>query len=118
MLKQIFFVYRDEFGAKLVEKLTQRASIQCYGLSKVDENFAYLIDDLRPELVMVDEQAYAKNSELIDESLSQANTDFKTVLLTESEEKGKFDFLLKLPISIDTFVDETRSLVERVEKNS
>lgn len=114
MLRQIVFVYRDEFAAKLIEKLMQESGIDCYGISKVEENFAYIIDDLRPELVIVDEQSYLSSKELIEQSLLQAGAPFKSVMLIKNESKASvFDEFMPLPININTFVDEARALVEK-----
>lgn len=113
MLRQIVFVYRDEFVVKLVEKLMQRSSIACYGLSKVNENFAYVIEDLKPELIIVDEVAYSRNEGLINESLNSANGSYKSVLLSEKTDTQGFDLVMPLPLNVDTFVEQARSLVEK-----
>lgn len=118
MLKQILFIYRDEFVTKLIEKLMQEHSIGCYGISSLDENFSYVIDDIEPDLVLIDEKSYSANKELIESSLNQASFSFKSVLLAESPESfdhansgtRKFDYSIGLPLDLSKVVDQIRSL--------
>lgn len=123
-LGQIMFIYRDEFACKLAQKLARKRSVDCYTLSKIEENFAYLIEDLRPQLVLVDERVYASNKELIDASLADAKSKgddakskencFKSVLLSREErEAPKFDGRLPLPLDLNSFMDQLQALVEK-----
>ena len=44
MLNQIFFIYRDDFVCKLVEKMAADEGIKCYTMSTVEENFGYILN--------------------------------------------------------------------------
>lgn len=113
MLKQIVFIYRDEFVCRLMLKMTADAGINCYTLSDVNENFGYVLDDLSPELVVIDQVSLENHTALIEESLKASQAQFKTVLLKKSEsETTGFDFQMNLPIKVETFIDEISSLVK------
>jgi hypothetical protein len=52
-VKLILWIDRNDFSRKLFEKIFKDQGFQFYGLSKVDD-FAYLISDLDPSLIIVD----------------------------------------------------------------
>ena len=85
--------------------------IKCYTLSEVDENFAYILDDVRPQVVIVDQVSWEKSSELIGESLKDATSEFKTCLLHKEGELAGFDFQMKLPIKVESFIEEVKTLL-------
>lgn len=96
MLKQIVFIYRDSFVCSLVEKNLKKEDIKCYASADLDENIAYIIDDLGPDFVVVDEKVLDAGQ--VSASLNDAKASFKTVLLTAQEKEVKgFDHIIKLP---------------------
>jgi len=109
MLNQIFFIYRDDFVCKLVEKMAADEGIKCYTMSTVEENFGYILDDISPQLVIIDQVSWDANSSLIGESLETSSSSFKSCILYKEKELEGFDFKLKLPIKVESFIKELKA---------
>ena len=103
--KQVFYINSIKFVCDTVENICKNKELECYTLLSA-QDFAYLIDDLRPELVMINTNSL--NSNFWDE-IDKASLKPKTMLIGEdidgvSEElKERFDFTYPEKIDVITF---------------
>jgi uncharacterized protein (DUF952 family) len=113
-MKQIFFIYRDSVVTELAKSILAKGGISTYTMNSVDENFAYLVNDLNPELILVDEKLYLESKDLIDASVKDAKVNGKWVYLTENEgDMGPFHLQYVLPLKAKTLEDDLKYLVEQ-----
>jgi DNA-binding NtrC family response regulator len=113
-MRQIFFIYRDAVVTELSKNILAKSGISTYVLNSVTENFSYLLNDLDPDLVLVDEILYAQSKDLIDESLKSSNGKAKWVYMTEDEdEHGPFHLKYLLPLKAKSLEDDLKYLVEQ-----
>lgn len=112
MLKQIVFIYRDSFVCSIVEKKAKDEEVQCYATADLSENLAYIINDLRPEFVIVDEAVLSAENSQIRASLDDSNVDYQSVLLSaDNEEKLGFDHVIGLPFDPMMLLPKLRSFL-------
>ncbi len=75
----ILWIDQNIFAATLVEKVFKKKDLPFYGISKVDD-FAYLVDDLKPEVIVLDAATAISNLEAFKQqytaSLGLQNTSF------------------------------------------
>lgn len=75
----ILWIDQNTFAATLVEKVFKKKDLPFYGLTKVDD-FAYLVDDLKPEAIVLDAATAVGNLAIFkaqyDASLTLQNTPF------------------------------------------
>ena len=57
----VLWIDQNTFATSLIARAFKKKSLEFYSLSQVDD-FLYLIDDLRPSLIVLDEATFAKNS--------------------------------------------------------
>jgi hypothetical protein len=113
-MKQIFFIYRDSVVTELAKSILGKSGISTYTMNEVSENFAYLINDLKPVLVLVDEKLYESAKELIDASVEDSRGVGKWVYLTENkDEMGPFHLQYILPLKAKTLQADLQYLVEQ-----
>lgn len=58
----ILWIDQNTFAGTLVEKVFKKKDLPFYGLSKVDD-FAYLVEDLTPEVIVLDVETALSNLE-------------------------------------------------------
>lgn len=57
----VLWIDQNSFATTLIEKVFKKKSLPFYTLNRVDD-FAYLIDDLNPALIVLDAETYLANS--------------------------------------------------------
>lgn len=60
----VLWIDENALSASLVERVFKRRGLAFYSLTKID-HFSYLIDDLRPALIVLDGATFAAHRELI-----------------------------------------------------
>ena len=71
-LTQIIYINQNKFTCEFVEKLCKQNDIACYTLDQV-QDFVYLIDDLRPQIILVASDTFEKFEDQIAHYLELAN---------------------------------------------
>lgn len=112
-IKQILYINKTKFVCDAVEKVCKRAQINCYTLEDSND-FAYLIDDLQVDAVVIDSDTLVMNPEIFWEQLSKATKSVKTVLMGESE-SGDFDLKMNQVVDMQNFASE---LVDKLVASS
>lgn len=118
MLNQIILIEKTKLVSKLLTAVLSDKSINSYCLDQI-ENFTYLIDDLAPQIVLVEVQTASEDWQLFWDSLNKAKVkNFKLILFGEKEQVEKlenlekFDAVLLKPLDISTIYEQLSSLVE------
>jgi hypothetical protein len=70
--EQVFYINQERFVCQVVENLCKTKGVACYTLDEVSD-FSYLLNDLSPNIVVVEEQTYLKHRPQIEQSLQVAN---------------------------------------------
>lgn len=117
-LEQVIVISKVKFAAEFWKKIFQAHSIKALLVDDYTD-FAHFIDDLRPELVMVDlKLAQQKDfGEKLQAELRKAKPEFSLVFLGTAEEwrtHGDLHQLgshLETPIALSTAVDSIKSLI-------
>jgi len=116
-MKQIFFIYNDAVVTELAKSILSDNGVNSYAINDVQENFSYLINDLNPEVVLVDEKVYEDAKDLIDDSLKDSNTNSKWVFLTEKDVNDQslspFHMNFALPLKAKTLFEDIQYLVDQ-----
>ena len=102
-LKQILLLHPQKFFCEALSTFAELEDISVYFLNSY-EQFAYLINDLRPEFILAKDSFVQENSDGFKQELSQAEfKDYRLIVLGESAEfesiQGAIDpqdFLLEL----------------------
>lgn len=102
-IKQILYINKTKFIGDTVLKICKRKGVECYTLENM-EDFAYLIDDLNPEAVVIEQSTFNINPELFWAGIKSAKTKTITVLMGEKQEG--FDVYMELPLDMIHFIDE------------
>ncbi len=58
----ILWIDQNNFATELLEKIFKKKSIPFYSLNHLND-FGYLVDDLRPELIVLDGETFANNTD-------------------------------------------------------
>ncbi len=82
----VLWIDENALSASLVERVFKRRGLDFYCLTKID-HFSYLIDDLRPALIVLDGATFAANRELIlsEYQASELMQEVPVVLLAPQE---------------------------------
>ena len=83
-IKYLFYINKNKFVCQLVEKLCKQEGIDCYTLDQ-NEHFAYLLNDLRPDVVVISQDGLDMLGEVYFEAMSSADNTPPTVLMSEAE---------------------------------
>ena len=100
--KQVFYINEIKFVCDAIENLCENNGIECYTLNSVDD-FSYLIDDLKPEMIMIDSKALKQE---FWEQVKNSQLEPKTMLIGECVESNlskDFDYFHSEKIDIITF---------------
>lgn len=95
-LSQIIYVNEKRFVCQLVEKVCKQNEIACYTVEQID-NFSYIIDDLVPQLVVVELDTFTKFEDII--------------LLSINESKNKPQLVKIDKLDPNTFIDQIKSFI-------
>lgn len=95
-LSQIIYVNEKRFVCQLVEKVCKQNEIACYTVEQID-NFSYIINDLVPQLVVVELDTFTKFEDII--------------LLSINESKNKPQLVKIDKLDPNTFIDQIKSFI-------
>lgn len=95
-LTQIIYINENRFVCQLVEKLCKQNEIACYSLDQI-EDFTYLVNDLRPQLVLVALETFDSNEQLLTEYIQKSEHQCKLKTMRE--------------ITPNTFIEELQKLI-------
>jgi hypothetical protein len=103
---QIIFINESKFVCDFIESNCVSHDLACYSLTDTTD-FSYLIDDLKPGIVIIDKSAYEGQEERFWNGISGASHQTKTMIVgLESE---KFDFSNPGMIIAETFAKDIKS---------
>jgi hypothetical protein len=110
VLKQLFIMHPVKFVAKTITEFGKQASVDVYELDSVND-FSYLINDLKPEIILVHVDSVENELTIFMEQVDAA--EFKGVKLGLLQEKpseisDQFDIIIQLPV-------EPASLLEQLK---
>lgn len=113
-MKQIFFIYRDSVVTELTKSILDSHGVSTYALNDITEDFSYIVNDLEPELVLIDEALYEGNEELIMASLKNCTVaQSKWVFLSEDMQKAHpFHLSFQLPLKAKSIFEDLKELVD------
>lgn len=113
-MKQILFIYRDSVVTELTKSILKSHNVESYGINEVTEDFSYLVNDLKPELVLIDEQLLDASKEIIEQSVQNCTfSESKWVLLTEDENRpNPFHLSYILPLKAKSIYEDLKDLVD------
>ena len=114
-IKQILYINKIRFVCDAVQKTCKRSGIECYTLEDTND-FMYLIDDLKPYAVVIEEDTYNEGA---DNFWSQIeNTTESTIPVIMGKNSGKFEVEMPLPLDMANFVkDLTSKLAGHIKKD-
>jgi hypothetical protein len=99
-----------KFVAKTITEFGRQAGVNVYELDSVND-FSYLINDLRPQIILVHADSVTNDFAIFMEQLDAAEyRDFKTALLvTDSTElTDKFDVSIQLPVEPANLLEQLK----------
>lgn len=114
-IKQILYINKTKFVCDTVEKICKTASIDCYTLEDCND-FAYLINDLRPLAVIIEDETYNLNRDAFWSQFEESELKPVSVIMGEDIEQ-KFDLIMDLPLDMQTFTTELKSKLAENLKN-
>lgn len=59
----ILWIDHNTFATSLIERVFKKRDFPFYSINSVDD-FSYLVDDLHPVLIVLDEETFSKNAEV------------------------------------------------------
>ncbi len=87
----VLWIDQNTFATSLIERAFKRKALSFYSLAQVDD-FSYLVDDLKPDLIVLDAETFSQNSQKFlnqyESSILMQATPFILI-----EPKGDFSFL-------------------------
>lgn len=112
-MKQVLFITSEPFLAKLLEDALSDWGVGCHSLTENLQDFAYIIDDLTPSLIVVDELAYREGREQIRNSLSVATHKSNSLFLRRSKDETSefFNYEQDLPIKLENLCRKIKDLL-------
>lgn len=113
-IKQILYINKTKFVCDMVSKLCQRAKIECYTL-ETTEDFTYLIEDLKPEVIVIEEETFGINEDEFWVQVKKSSFKSKTIIMGTLKEG--FDASMHLPLDTTTFISDLRLKLDELSKN-
>ncbi len=116
MLKQVFWLDQNKFVCNLIEATLKKEGVSCY-THQTGDGFRYLIEDIKPDLVVIDFQSISHIQEKIDEELSTCTC--PVILSLKEEERSlvklkKNNGSLSKPIEPMILADNLKALLNEV----
>jgi hypothetical protein len=87
----ILWIDGNTFASSLIEKVFKKKGLPFYTLAKVDD-FAYLIDDLRPVAIVLDAQTAIKHLDVFQKQYEASESLKKTAFIIIDNQPG-LDFI-------------------------
>lgn len=118
MLDQVILIEKTKLVSKLLSTVLESNGAKCYVLNEL-EDFSYLVDDLRPQILLVEVSTLRDDLELFWKAIdNSAFKSFKLVLFGKKDDVDsitnieRFDSKLYKPIDISNIYEQLSSLVE------
>ena len=108
-LKMIFLAHPAKFFCASVKKFTEEQGPQVYILDEY-EDFEYLVEDLKPQVICADSGILNKYNESFHQSVQRR--DVKLIELISNEEDPVLNDYIKLPIEASEFLNLVKSKIE------
>lgn len=110
LLKQIILIHKNKFVIQVMETLCQSADILIYSMEDAND-FAYLLDDLKPDILLVDEGILKDELLSFNRNLEQAeNKDYKIIVLGDNN-YGINGEIFSDGINPETILNELAALI-------
>lgn len=98
-----------KFAVKAITEFAKDSSVSVFELDSMDD-FSYLIDDLKPEVILVHKESVEAGSVMFFGELEKAEfRGFKTAIMTEQEPDSfcdQFDFVVDLPVDPSALIEQ------------
>jgi hypothetical protein len=102
---QIIFIHDSKFVCDFVESLCKSNDLGCFSINDTSD-FTYLVDDLKPALVIIDKSAYLEDEDRFLSGISAASHQTKTMIV--GMESEKFDYANPGMIVAETFAKDIK----------
>jgi hypothetical protein len=114
----ILWIDMNTFATGLLERVFKKKSLPFYTLDRV-EGFSYLVDDLRPVLIVLDGETFLKNPQGFMDQYQQSPMMQKTPFIL-LDPKSDFSFLTNKIAEIQRPIDpfEIPALIEKLLKGN
>ena len=116
MLKQVILIEKTKFVYRLISSILGDNDVRCYCLDQL-EDFSYLLEDLSPQVLLVDFATASQDWDLFWYGLNNSQyKDFKKILygdqqeLDHFEDKDSFDDILVKPIDVTQLYEYLKAL--------
>lgn len=106
MRMQIIFINESKFVCDFVESLCKSNDLACFSISDTTD-FTYLVDDLKPALIIIDKNVYQEDEDRFWSGISAASHQTKTMIV--GMESEKFDYANPGMIIAETFANDIKS---------
>jgi DNA-binding NtrC family response regulator len=114
MLKNIFFATKNEFLSLAIREAMKKQALDCYTLTSTKDCF-YLIEDLKPQLFVIDAELFLEEESLFLKGLKDKNIHVPLILCGTSQEWDSFSstiFLGHLQKPLAPF--QVKELLEKI----
>jgi DNA-binding NtrC family response regulator len=115
--KQVFYINKIRFVCDTVENICENSHIECYTLEESND-FSFLINDLKPQLVIIDVKTLIDNDTDFWSEIDKSDIKPKIMLSGigssdfAKESSHEFDFIYDQMIDIITFGQTLKSHLE------
>lgn len=105
-MNYLFYINNNKFVCQLVEKLCKQEGISCYTLDQ-NEHFAYLLNDLKPDVVVVNQDGLDMLGDIYFQSMEQAEDTPNAILMSELED-DRFPRRISEQLDPKTFLQDVK----------
>lgn len=117
-LKQLFYINNNKFVCQLVEKISKQKGINCYTLDQ-NEDFTYLVNDLRPEIIVVAQDVLNAYGDEIMAFIEKSELNPHLVLMSNNENTDqRFKSVIAEELNPLTFLQDLINLLGENNKNN
>ncbi len=120
MLKQVFWIDSSKFVTDVVSATLREENITCYTHGSAD-NFHFILEDMRPEVLVVDASTLGENTQVFFKTLESGveSSKIPVVLLGNEEElqtlskkyKSQIKGIIKKPLAPMALTNELKKIL-------
>lgn len=105
MLNQLIIIHTKKFFSGMFVALCEKQEVKCYSLEDAND-FAYLIDDLKPDAVIIDDSILESQLEEAKSNLDSVKFDGFKLMILGANNSGLEAEIIQKPIDPDTILSE------------
>ena len=104
-MRKIFLAHPSDFTKALMNDFAASHNLDCYLWDDFDD-FAYLIDDMKPELLIIHQQISKNYGDKIEQGLAECKyTDYEVVILGQNFSNIKAEYKMDAEIETANFFE-------------